>query len=169
VTALAGVTAGHIVLAAHGSCRAPAYLLGWAGALALAAVAVSPILPAMRGLWTTTFALGAGSLGVVLLALVTAVLGLPLADRLRTLRERLAWPLVAMGRNSVPVYFGSELLMVVLVTRRDGDAHPWANVLGDRVEDLALGHNRTGVVALMLGLWLCVAALLHWRRIHLRP
>ncbi len=168
VTALAGVTAGHVVIAARGSRRAPAYLLGWAAALALLAVASSGLLPATRRLWTTPFALGTASLAVVLLALVTVVLGLPVPDRLRSLRERVAWPLVAMGRNGVPVYFGSELVMLVLLTRRDADAHPWANVLGDRVEDLALGHNRTGIVALMLGLWLCVAALLHWRRVHLR-
>lgn len=168
VTACAGVAAGHL-LAARGGLRPPAYLLAWAASLALLAVVAGQLLPTMRGLWTTPFALASASLAVALLALVAAVLAVPVPRRVDRLRDRGSWPLVAMGRNSVLVYFGSQLLMVVLLTRADDDGHPWANVIGEQLEALALGHNRTGLVALMLGLWLCVAALLHSRRVYLRP
>ena len=80
------------------------------------------------------------------------------------MRERLAWAQIAMGRNSLLVYFGSHLLMIVLLTRTDENGHPWANVLSDKVEDLVLGHNRAGVVLVMLVLWAGLAAVLHWRR-----
>jgi heparan-alpha-glucosaminide N-acetyltransferase len=134
-----------------------------------AALASAALLPAMRRLWTTPFALGAASLGVVLLAAGLAVLDRPVRARWGPVRERLAWPLVAMGRNSVLVFFGSQLLMVVLLTQQDRYGHPWANVLSDWVEPFVLGHNRAGVVLTMLVLWASVAALLHWRRIYLRP
>ena len=169
LTACVGAVAGHLALSARGTHRGPAYLLGWAAALMLAAVAAAQLLPAMKRLWTTPFALGAGALGIVLLAVGMAVLDLPAGRRWRTARERLAWPLVAMGRNSLLVYFGSHLLMIVLLTRTDENGHPWANVLSDEVEDLVLGHNRAGVVLVMLALWAGVAALLHWRRVYLRP
>jgi len=174
VTASAGVAAGHLVLAVSrgeghlDGRRAPAYLLGSAGTLAVAAVAASQAMPAMKRLWTTPFALGAAALGIALLAVGIAVLQVPVAARLEQLREALAWPFVAMGRNALLVYFGSQLLMLVLLTRRDEHQHPLANVVGDWVEVFALGHNRTGLVAVMLGLWLLVAAVLRSQRIYLR-
>lgn len=169
LTACVGAVAGHLALSARGTHRGPAYLLGWAAAVMLTAVAAAQLLPAMKRLWTTPFALGAGALGIVLLAVGMAVLDLPAGQRWRTTRERLAWPLVAMGRNSLLVYFGSHLLMIVLLTRTDENGHPWANVLSDKVEDLVLGHNRAGVVLVMLVLWAGLAAVLHWRRVYLRP
>lgn len=176
VTVSAGVAAGHLVLTLTESPgddrrdgrRLPAYLLGWAATLAVAAAAADQAMPAMKRLWTTPLALGAAAFGVALLALGLAVLHLPVASRLDQLREALAWPFVAMGRNALLVYFGSQLLMLVLLTRRDEHQHPLANVVGDWVEGFALGHNRTGLVAMMLGLWLLVAAVLRSRRIYLR-
>jgi heparan-alpha-glucosaminide N-acetyltransferase len=169
LTGCVGVVAGHLALRARHGDRAPAYLLGWAVLVMGAALASAALLPAMRRLWTTPFALGAASLGVVLLAAGLAVLDRPVRARWGPVRERLAWPLVAMGRNSVLVFFGSQLLMVVLLTQQDRYGHPWAHVLSDWVEPFVLGHNRAGVVLTMLVLWASVAALLHWRRIYLRP
>jgi heparan-alpha-glucosaminide N-acetyltransferase len=169
LTACVGVVAGHLALRARHSERASAYLLGWAVVVMATALATAALLPAMKRLWTTPFALGVASLGVVLLAAGVAVLDRPVSARWRTLRERLAWPLVAMGRNSVLVFFGSQLLMVVLLTQQDRHGHPWANVLSDWVEPFVLGHNRAGVVLTMLALWGSVAALLYRRGIYLGP
>lgn len=183
VTVSAGVAAGHLALTLesspgdsqgdgrrhgrHGR-RVSAYLLGWAATVTVAAVAAGQWMPAMKRLWTTPLGLGAAALGVALFAVGLAALHLRLPSRLDQLREALAWPFVAMGRNALLVYFGSQLLMLVLLTRRDEHQHPLANVVGDWVEDFALGHNRTGLVAVMLGLWLLVAAVLRSRRIYLR-
>jgi heparan-alpha-glucosaminide N-acetyltransferase len=165
LTACAGAVAGHLALSARGTRRGPAYLLGWAAVLMLAAFAAVQLLPAMKRLWTTPFALGAGALGILLLALGMAVLDLPSGRRWGTVRTRLAWPLVAMGRNSLLVYFGSHLLMLVLLSR--GGDPSWAYDVAGAVE--VGGMPRASlVVAMVLG-WAALAALLHSRRIYLRP
>lgn len=166
VTACAGTTAGHLALSARGSWKAPARLLGWAATTAAVALVASQFLPAMKRLWTTPFALGVGSLGIVALAIGMAVLDLPAPKKWQEARPRLAWPWVALGRNSLFVYFGSHLLVLVLL-HTGGDP---SNVeqLSDRV-DLLGNHRQVSFVIAMLVLWAGLAAVLHRRRIYLRP
>lgn len=165
LTACVGVVAGHLALAARGTRRPPLYLLGWAGVAFLAALATVGLLPAMKRLWTTPFALGAGAVGVLLLALGMALLDAPAGRGWSGLRSRLSWPLVAMGRNSLLVYFGSHLLMILLL--RYGGETSYAERLADAVE--VAGMPRASlVVAMVLG-WAALAALLHRWRIYLRP
>jgi heparan-alpha-glucosaminide N-acetyltransferase len=165
VTASAGAAAGHLALSARGGRRGPSYLLGWAVALMLTAVLAVQLLPAMKRLWTTPFALGAGALGIALLALGMAVLDLPAGPRWTAVRSRLAWPQIALGRNSLLVYFGSHLLMDVLLTH--GGDPSWAHALAGSVA--VAGRPRVGLVVLMVLGWAVVAAVLHRRRIYLRP
>ena len=165
VTACAGATAGHLALSARGGRRGPALLLGWAVAVAVAAVAAEQVLPGMKRLWTTPFALGAAALGIVVLAVGMAILDLPAGRRWQALRERLAWPQVAMGRNSLLVYFGSHLLLLVLLTR--GGDPSWAYDAAEAV-DLIDNPQASLVIVMVLG-WAAVAAVLHRWRIYLRP
>jgi hypothetical protein len=70
-----------------------------------------------------------------------------------------------MGRNSLLVYFGSHLLMLVL-TAHGGD-RPWAVRAADAVD--FVGYPRISlIVAMVLG-WASIAAVLHSRRVYLRP
>lgn len=165
LTASVGAVAGHLALSVRGTRRAPAYLLGWAAVAFLAAVATAELLPAMKRLWTTPFALGAGALGVVLLALGMALLDVPAARAWSGLRSRLSWPLVAMGRNSLLVYFGSHLLMILLL--RYGGETSYAEQVADAVE--VGGMPRASFVVAMVLAWAALAALLHRWRIYLRP
>ena len=165
LTACVGTTAGHIALSARGTRKAPLLLVGWAGAAAVAALFALQALPAMKRLWTTPFALGVAAAGVVLLAVGMALLDLPARGRWARLRERLAWPQVAMGRNSLLVYFGSHLLVLVLLDR--GGDPSWANEAARAVD--VVGYPRASFLLAMLVLWGGLAALLHWRRIYLRP
>ncbi len=165
LTASVGAVAGHLALSARGTRRAPAYLLGWAGVTFLATLVAVQALPAMKRLWTTPFALGAGALGVVLLALGMALLDVPAGRAWSRLRGGLSWPLVAMGRNSLLVYFGSHLLMILLL--RYGGETSYAERIAGLVE--VGGMPRASfVVAMVLG-WAALAAVLHRRRIYLRP
>lgn len=166
VTACAGTTAGHLALSARGSWKAPARLLTWAATTAAVALVASQFLPPMKRLWTTPFALGVGSLGIVALAIGMAVLDLPAPKKWQQVRPHLAWPWVAMGRNSLFVYFGSYLLVLVLLYTGGDPSN--AEQLSHRVDVLG-NHPQITFVIVMLVLWAGLAAVLHRRRIYLRP
>jgi predicted acyltransferase len=165
LTACVGTTAGHIALSARGTRQAPLFLVGWAAVVATAAVTAVQLLPVMKRLWTTPFALGVAAAGVVLLAAGMALLDLPARGRWTQVRERLAWPQIAMGRNSLLVYFGSHLLVIVLLAR--GGEPSWAQEVALAVD--VVGHPRASFVVAMLVAWGGLAALLHRRGIYLRP
>jgi len=165
VTASAGATAGHLALRARGGRRGPALLLAWAAAVAVAAVAAQQMLPMMKRLWTTPFALGVAALGIVALAVGMAILDLPAGRRWQAVRSRLAWLHVGMGRNSLLVYFGSHLLLLVLLTR--GGDPSWAYDVAEAV-DLIDNPQASLVIVMVLG-WVAIAAVLHRWRIYLRP
>lgn len=118
VTALAGVTAGHLLLGMrHRAHRAVAALVGWTVTLAAAGWMAHLVVPAFKRLWTPGFGLGVAAVGVLALTLGFFVFDVPAAAWVSRVRERIAWPLVAMGRNSLLVYFGSHLLVFDLITR----------------------------------------------------
>jgi predicted acyltransferase len=165
LTACVGTTAGHIALSARGTRKAPLLLVGWAAAAAVAALIALQVLPVMKRLWTTPFGLGVAALGVVLLAVGMTLLDLPARGSWARVRERLAWPQVAMGRNSLLVYFGSHLLVLVLLDH--GGDLSWAQEAARAVD--VVGHPRASFLVAMLVLWGGLAALLHRRRIYLRP
>ncbi len=165
VVASVGVTAGHLMLRHRGNLRGPVATLGWAAVCLSAAVAAAQFLPAFKRLWTTPFALGVAALGVVALALGTALLDLPAGSCWQRLRTRAALPWVAMGRNSLLLYFGSHIVCEVLVLR--GGDPSWATRFSETIA--VAGHPRATFWAVMLLGWAGVAWLLHRRRIYLRP
>lgn len=164
VTASVGTTAGHIALSRRGSWKVVPHMLAWAATVAVAALVASQFLPAFKRQWTTPFALGVASLGVVGLALGMAVMDLPGPRRWEAVRSTVAWPWVALGRNSLFVYFGSHLLMDVLL---EHGKPTWAEQLRERTD--FLGHPQVSFTVLMLVVWSGLAMILHWRRIYLRP
>ena len=75
-----------------------------------------------------------------------ALLDLPAGKRWQKIRERIAWPHLGLGRNSLLVYFGSHLLIFVLLSR--GGDPPWALRMAGAVEvsgDLATSMERNDV------------------------
>lgn len=172
VTCSAGTTAGHLALSARGSWKAPAKMLGWAAILAGSAWITAGFVPAMKRLWTTPFALGVASLAVIVLALGMALLDISSKGRSRArdtwmrTRSTIAWPLIALGRNSLLVYFGSHLLVILLM--RAGGTPSTADRLADTFDVLG-GHSQLSFAIVMLLGWMALAAVLHRRRIYLRP
>ncbi|PPK93535.1 putative acyltransferase [Kineococcus xinjiangensis] len=181
VSAAAGATTGHLLLArraarppGRGPGTAVLPVLGLAAALLAAAVLTSQApawlgaaeVPAMKRLWTAPFALGVGA-GVALALLA----GHLLLDRARTgaaLRAS-AWPLVALGRNSLLVYFGSHVVMALLLERPEGapDGPSTAERAANAVA--VAGHPQATWTVLAVLAWTALACLLHSRRLYLRP
>lgn len=165
LTACAGATAGHLALSSRGTRRGPGLLVAWAVTVALGAIGAAQLLPTMKRLWTTPFALGAAAIAILVLAIAMALLDLPAGRRWQKIRERIAWPHLALGRNSLLVYFGSHLLILVLLTR--GGDPSWALRMAGAVD--VVGHPRASLVVTMVLGWAILAAILHQRRIYLRP
>ncbi|HEU4511850.1 MAG TPA: heparan-alpha-glucosaminide N-acetyltransferase domain-containing protein [Nocardioidaceae bacterium] len=165
VTAMVGTTAGHIALSRRGSWRAPAWVLGWAAVVVVMAIAASTYVPAMKRLWTAPFALAVAALAIAVLAVGVALLDLRTVEPWARARGPLTWPLVAIGRNSLLVYFGSHLVLHVLDT--NGGEVSWAHALAERVD--VIGNAELSYMLFMLLGWVAVTAVLHRFRIYLRP
>ncbi|WP_169513533.1 heparan-alpha-glucosaminide N-acetyltransferase domain-containing protein [Agromyces italicus] len=179
ISASAGATIGHLLLATRRRglalgrgpeaaivpvVSAAAGFLVFAGLMMVTLpIALGVELPVMKRLWTAPFALtiAAGSA----LALLVGHL---LLDRAKVPRfiEVSSYPLLALGRNSLLVYFGSHALMSVL--KRPVGSGP---SIADRISGaLALvGPPQLLWTALLLIFWIGLATLLHRHRIYLRP
>lgn len=165
VTAMVGTTAGHIALSRRGSWQAPTWILGWAAVVGVMAIAASTYVPAMKRLWTSPFALGVAALGIAAFAVGVALLDLRTVEPWARARGPLTWPLVAIGRNSLLVYFGSHLVLHVLDT--NGGEVTWADMLAERVD--VIGNAELSYMLAMLLGWVAITAVLHRFRIYLRP
>jgi heparan-alpha-glucosaminide N-acetyltransferase len=165
VTALVGVTAGHIVLAHRGSWKAPALIAAWAVPVLVMALATSAVLPAMKRLWTTPFSLGIAGVGILIFALGIIVLDMRAPRQWERARLPLTWPLVALGRNSLLVYFGSHLVMHVLLD--NGGEVSWGEQLSAKLD--VIGNEALSFMLFMIFGWVAITAVLHKRKIYLRP
>lgn len=120
-------------------------------------------LPAMKRLWTAPFAFRVGAGTAVALLLGHVIFDRPRAGR--TL-DVVAYPLVALGRNSLLVYFGSHVLMSVL-------SRPTASgstLALDIASAIAVGgHRQATWTALLLAFWVILAVVLHRHKIYIRP
>jgi heparan-alpha-glucosaminide N-acetyltransferase len=169
-TACLGATVGHALLESRksGGKRASVLSVGSIilGALALAAV-LDMFVPAFKKQWTPPFAL--------LMAHLVMDAGAPgggsrsLAQgggsRTRT-RTRGAWPLIALGRNSLFVYFGSHALTAWLC----GHTYDDVSYLNHFINTIAIaGHPALTYFIVAELFWISLACLLHWRKIYLRP
>jgi heparan-alpha-glucosaminide N-acetyltransferase len=181
VSASAGATAAHLLLAVRAradqadrvgrvtAAIVPMVALAAAlGAAAWLAVQVpdwatgTPML-VMKRLWTVPFGLGVAAVTVVALLLVHLLLDRPSSGPLVRVGS---YPLRALGRNSLLVYFGSHVAMSLLARSFGGEPSAverlWP-VLG------VAGHPQlTWSIVLVLG-WTAVAVFLHHRKIYLRP
>lgn len=179
VSAAAGATLGHLMLAirrravarGRGPASSIAPMLGMSGAFVVLAVAILvtvPIilgvqLPIMKRLWTAPFALLIAALTGVLL-----VVGHLLVDRSPVPRavEIASYPLLALGRNSLLVYFGSHIL-TSLLRHPAPDGIPIAQHIADAVG--VFGAPQLSFTLLLLLFWTGLAVVLHRHKIYVRP
>ncbi|OLT20814.1 hypothetical protein BJF81_15860 [Ornithinimicrobium sp. CNJ-824] len=168
LTAAAGTTAGHLALdARHGSRRVGLVrIAAWTIMCAVLGASLTLVVEPFKRLWTPSFALLAGALGLAIFLAAYAVFDV-LLERAAgpSARDRAGWPLAALGRNSLLVYFGSHLTAALLL--RYGGEVPWAQQMGATLS--FLGGPQVAFATVSLMLWWGLAALLHRRRIYIRP
>jgi predicted acyltransferase len=144
-------------------CAAAAGFLLLIVALRVPAVALGFELTFVKRVWTAPFALLIAALTTMLL-----LAGHLLLDREPTLRgvERVSFPLLALGRNSLLVYFGSHILMSLL-RRPVGEAPS----IVERYSAAVASPVVAQVVwsGTLLVFWIGLATLFHRRGIYLRP
>ncbi|WP_166606511.1 heparan-alpha-glucosaminide N-acetyltransferase domain-containing protein [Kineococcus siccus] len=176
VSAAAGASVGHLLLAVRDAGRPPraavlpvaALALGAAG-LAWAAATVPGLLtgtdvPAMKRLWTAPFSLSVAAGVAVVLLLVHLALDRP--GTTAPLRAA-TWPLLALGRNSLLVYFGSHVVMSLLLRAVDADGRSAAERVAAAVA--VGGAEQASFTVLAVLAWTALAGVLHRFRIYLRP
>ncbi len=166
VTAAAGATMGHAMSSRSGRSvlRTTVILLGVVACFLAMAHVTGGFVPTMKRLWTPPFALGtAAGVGLVLTALhLTLDQGPP--TRAMSVAT---YPLVALGRNSLLVYFGSHAVMLTLTHTYSPSGETWADYLARSV--MASADRMWPFAAAAVLAWTVLASILHWRRIYLRP
>jgi len=176
VSAAAGATVGHLLLSVRDAGRGPraavlpvaalaagAAVLGWLAAVVPGFLTGTDV-PAMKRLWSAPFSLPVAAGVAVVLLLVHLALdrpGTPAAARAAT------WPLVALGRNSLLVYFGSHVVTSLLLQDVDAGSASAAQRLATAVS--VGGHDQLSLTVLAVLAWTALAAVLHRSRIYLRP
>src|SRR5664280_2414771 len=169
VTACLGATVGHALLESRKGGGKRASVLS-VGSIILSALALAALLdvfvPAFKKQWTPPFALLVGACTAAVL--LVAHLGVDAGPRSGDLPAptRWAWPLIALGRNSLFVYFGSHALTAWL------SVHTYDHVgyLTHFANAIALaGHPAMTIFIVVEVFWISLACLLHWRKIYLRP
>lgn len=159
-TASAGVTAGHLIKERGNSKALGRRLLLWSLITAAVGLGLWQIVPGLKWLWTPSYGLVTGSAGLLLLtAWYWLIDDGPLATRMLPLSR----PLRALGRNSLLVYFGSHVAMMLMLRVGDPD-------LPHRVaEHLSwTGNREVAWVVLSVLAWWALAILLDRRRIYVR-
>jgi heparan-alpha-glucosaminide N-acetyltransferase len=171
ITACLGATVGHALLASRKTGGKPASVRSIGsiviGALALAAL-LDLFVPAFKKQWTPPFALliGACAAGVLLLAHLATDTGPSGGGLLTPTPRAVTRPLIALGRNSLFVYFGSHALTAWLNVHTSGDQ----SYLTHFTNAVAIGgHPAVTFLVVAELFWISLACLLHWRRIYLRP
>lgn len=176
VTAAAGTTAGHIAVEARrGSARVGVVRLAiWAVTCAVLGLLLALSVEPFKRLWTPSFALLAAALGVLIFAVVHAVVDVRLGRESASLARTdgrggpgrvIVWALTALGRNSLLVYFGSHLMSALMM--RWGGPRTYGERIGEALA--VLGGPQIAFMTASLALWWAVAALLHRRGIYVRP
>lgn len=177
IAACGGASIGHILRtpALHGAGRLVVGSLVAAsfGVTAIAIVSASgSVVEPMKRLWTPPFGLAvAAACGLALLVLHAMLdSGRGPRQRRRAL-DTVLYPLIALGRNSLLVYFGSHAVMVALLCWPRGPDIPGAGAYAYRIAATApFGLDAAlWLVVLAVGAWTALASVLHWRGIYLRP
>lgn len=180
VSTAAGAAVGHLLLSfrsaeSRSTTRIPVTTIPIAiasGAMVLLAVLLIVVpdvigggpVPPMKRLWTAPFALGIASIAAVLLWV--GQVALP-ANRFRTPRRVKGWtPIVALGRNSLLVYFGSHLLMS-LANRGFSGGPSLTTMWASGFPNVAVAQIAWSVA--WMTLWVALAVSLHRRGWYVKP
>jgi len=157
VTSLLGYWAGQFIQRREPRWQTVLMLIACGLALAAVGLAWDTVFPINKKLWTSSFVLLTGGLGMVGLALCLTVFDVLDA-------RRLARPLEIVGVNAITVYVGAGLMARLLESIRVGDqstrAWIFENVFADNIAEPKLAS--LGFAAAMVAFWWTVA----WAMAH---
>lgn len=165
VSASLGAMIGHVLLARR---RDPdkvgtgLTIASVAGAGLLLASLIHRVVPAIKKEWTAPFALLTSSFTALGLLVAHLAVDRPRVPRLQRIIQD---PLVALGRNSLFVYFGSHALTNVLTTH--GGTDNWFLRIQRHVT--MFGHVQISITLFLEAIWIMLACVLHRFKIYLRP
>lgn len=169
VTASMGATIGHLIRELRGRSRADIVRAGAAvivGGLVLSEL-LALVVPAFKNQWTPPFDLLLASAAATMLLAGHLLLDRNPRVRRAQLETRFpVWVLVALGRNSLFVYFGSHALTSWLGAHTHGGRSDLVRL--EQAISLG-GHPQATLTVAIELLWVSLAAFLHWRKIYLRP
>jgi predicted acyltransferase len=164
-TALIGVLCGTWLREGREAQRVIAGLLIAGLLCAAAGVALNPIIPVNKSLWSGTFVLVTAGLGMVGLALLHALVDV-------RGWQRLGLPFEMLGSNAIVLYVGSTLvntLMIAFVAGPGGE-HVLKELINLWITEF-VGKPKLGSLLYALGFlgaWTGIAALMWWRRIFIK-
>lgn len=159
-TASAGVTAGHLLKSKSTPIDKARHVLTWSACSAVVGMILWLAIPGLKWLWTPSYGLVTGSAGLILLAVWYWLIDAgPFRGRL------LAWskPLRALGRNSLLVYFGSHVAMMMMLRVGDPDL---PHRIAGHLE--WTGYPGAAWVVLVVSAWWLTAIALDRRQIYIR-
>ncbi|MFZ1579070.1 MAG: heparan-alpha-glucosaminide N-acetyltransferase domain-containing protein, partial [Nostocoides sp.] len=111
-TTAAGVTAGHLISKPTRGGRAGTQIVAWAAITLAAGGLLWLLVPGLKWLWTPSYGLVTGAAGLVLMGICYWLVD---SGPVREVGLRFTRPLVALGRNSLLVYFGSHVAMMLML------------------------------------------------------
>lgn len=154
VNCLAGFLTARALTRQGPQARLLCIFAGLGAVFMLAALALSPVVPIGKKLWTPTFVALTVGIDLVVLALIVWALDV------KSWRWG-AWTLEALGRNPLVVYLFSELFVVVLGLIPVGTGNAWSVFCREVVMKLAPGSPGalTASLAYALVCWLPAWAL----------
>lgn len=165
ITLMVGVTAGKILLAGRTQetrvtlTRLLAWLLF---AAALGAVTAQFVEPFKR-VWSPSFALLSATIGLAMLIVGYVLHDQPTPRWWQQRRDRLAEPLIALGRNALVLYFGSHIVLHLLYTVGDPSI---AEVLRS-TSFLGVGDLRELAAVAFVSAFVALGWALHRKRIYI--
>jgi heparan-alpha-glucosaminide N-acetyltransferase len=165
VTASLGATIGHILLARRrdpDKVRTGLTIASVAAGGLLLSSLLQRVVPEIKKEWTAPFALLISSFAALGLLLVHLAVDRPHLPRLQRIVQ---YPLVALGRNSLFVYFGSHALTDILTSH--GGPDNWFLRLQRHIT--MFGHVQISITLFLEAIWITLACVLHRCKIYLRP
>ncbi len=162
ITMLVGVTAGKVLLTRKPPRDVVGHLLTWGATILVLGVVTAQVVAPFKRLWTPSFALLSAVLAVALLVLGYLLHDRPGNRRWSGLRDSLAQPFVALGRNALLIYFGSSLMIHEILVN---GSPTWGSSIAQA--QWPWGHPRLTFVVVFVAAWWLLAWVMHRRRIYI--
>lgn len=172
ITAAAGTATGHMLLhfRKKSTTSACVAILLWISVVFVFGRILGHLVEPFKRLWTPPFALETAALGLLIFLVAYLIVDVWLTkirEKQKSVKQTSSTmlPFVALGRNSLLVYFGSHLLLDIANRKVDGSGHSVVE-LWTRYLSLGLPQPWGFVICNVLA-WTFISISLHNRKIYI--